>query len=761
MGDKFLLTKGSASSLSNGTTDVFAATLGAIGLNPSMPLKTNSFRQLVSTKLDISDINTLGSTLATLAQSTASVQPPSGTVTDNGLVVFNGTAGDAIKEETGYSIDTVNNKLIVPDISTDTSNSVNTELQKIQNFSASTINPDITTIVGELDVSKIKSYAHNCEIELDNNNMTLSADGEITLNSVGDIVKINADRTIFNNTEGIVILGKIATSPANGANGDLDVSAEGDVIIASRKAVNGAIHLNADRTILNTSAGELYLKAIRTSPQNGDNGNLTIEATTDLNLISQNSGDINLTSDGDIDINAQGEITLTPAGGTLKINAVRTDFNTTAGEIYVSSVQTSAQNGNNGDLLIAATTDLNLNSQNSGDINLTSDGDIDINAQGEITLTPAGGTLKINAVRTDFNTTAGEIYVSSVQTSAQNGNNGDLLIAATTDLNLNSQNLGDISLTSDRHVEITPNASVTGEIRLNSDRTILNAGTGDLLARSIQSVSNNGQNGDLILSAAGNCRLSGAEVRLNARFTVLDGGSGTLIADTITNAGSSGNVNVRATDTLVLGGTDITLSPFGTGQVTCNQTPTTSTSVVNKDYADSLAPKTGTKSEMLALTGMVAGQQFYMNANAGTNFTSQENKMFVWSGRTWQVTGETIEMVCDADMIEGNTLEIGMGADFQVKKTVATESDKCIGVIALQGATLGDWVTVATRGLWLVACKAGNYIRSSYLQTDTVDGLARLTNSVSGQPFAKIVETRTTILDGTGIWGLLHTQEIY
>jgi uncharacterized protein (DUF2345 family) len=685
MGDKFLLTKGSASSLSNGTTDVFAATLGAIGLNPSMPLKTNSFRQLVSTKLDISDINTLGSTLATLAQSTASVQPPSGTVTDNGLVVFNGTAGDAIKEETGYSIDTVNNKLIVPDISTDTSNSVNTELQKIQNFSASTINPDITTIVGELDVSKIKSYAHNCEIELDNNNMTLSADGEITLNSVGDIVKINADRTIFNNTEGIVILGKIATSPANGANGDLDVSAEGDVIIASRKAVNGAIHLNADRTILNTSAGELYLKAIRTSPQNGDNGNLTIEATTDLNL----------------------------------------------------------------------------NSQNSGDINLTSDGDIDINAQGEITLTPAGGTLKINAVRTDFNTTAGEIYVSSVQTSAQNGNNGDLLIAATTDLNLNSQNLGDISLTSDRHVEITPNASVTGEIRLNSDRTILNAGTGDLLARSIQSVSNNGQNGDLILSAAGNCRLSGAEVRLNARFTVLDGGSGTLIADTITNAGSSGNVNVRATDTLVLGGTDITLSPFGTGQVTCNQTPTTSTSVVNKDYADSLAPKTGTKSEMLALTGMVAGQQFYMNANAGTNFTSQENKMFVWSGRTWQVTGETIEMVCDADMIEGNTLEIGMGADFQVKKTVATESDKCIGVIALQGATLGDWVTVATRGLWLVACKAGNYIRSSYLQTDTVDGLARLTNSVSGQPFAKIVETRTTILDGTGIWGLLHTQEIY
>jgi hypothetical protein len=36
----------------------------------------------------------------------------------------------------------------------------------------------------------------------------------------------------------------------------------------------------------------------------------------------------------------------------------------------------------------------------------------------------------------------------------------------------------------------------------------------------------------------------------------------------------------------------------------------------------------GTKAELLAKTGMSAGSQFFVNANAGTAFTSQENKLW-------------------------------------------------------------------------------------------------------------------------------------
>ena len=73
----------------------------------------------------------------------------------------------------------------------------------------------------------------------------------------------------------------------------------------------------------------------------------------------------------------------------------------------------------------------------------------------------------------------------------------------------------------------------------------------------------------------------------------------------------------------------------------------------------------------------------------------------------------------------------------------------------------GDWATIATRGMWEVACHANTFDRSNYLSCDSTDGLANETSSVSAQPFAKILENRTVNFDGGLVWGLLHTAEIY
>jgi len=62
MSDKFL-GYGSSTDITNGTALVYAASLGASNLDPSMPVKTNATRQLVSTKLDISDVNNLQASL--------------------------------------------------------------------------------------------------------------------------------------------------------------------------------------------------------------------------------------------------------------------------------------------------------------------------------------------------------------------------------------------------------------------------------------------------------------------------------------------------------------------------------------------------------------------------------------------------------------------------------------------------------------------------------------------------------------------------
>ena len=61
MSNTFLLS--SEIDVSNGTTNLFGATIGSANLLTNYPIKTNSTKQLVSTKLDISDINNLQSSL--------------------------------------------------------------------------------------------------------------------------------------------------------------------------------------------------------------------------------------------------------------------------------------------------------------------------------------------------------------------------------------------------------------------------------------------------------------------------------------------------------------------------------------------------------------------------------------------------------------------------------------------------------------------------------------------------------------------------
>ena len=168
---------------------------------------------------------------------------------------------------------------------------------------------------------------------------------------------------------------------------------------------------------------------------------------------------------------------------------------------------------------------------------------------------------------------------------------------------------------------------------------------------------------------------------------------------------------------------------------------------------------------MLAKTGMTEGQQFFVNANLGTTFTSQENKLYYWSGRSWQVSGETIELLAKEDLLKGQVLQIsgsGATADFQAEKTTITGDVDVIGIVANQDITAGEWFTVAVSGLWEVACIAGTYNRQNYLIANTNDGYASQSTSEADQPFAKILENRTISVVGGKVWALLNIiAEVY
>ena len=118
MSNKFLSTSSSTGSVSDGTTTLFGSSIGASNLRPSYPVKTNSLRQLVSEKLDVSDINNLQIQLDNVVQ-----------------IPYPGT-------------------FIATDYESQTQNSFNDTLQKIDNFQPSTATD--TTVSGTINTDTIK-----------------------------------------------------------------------------------------------------------------------------------------------------------------------------------------------------------------------------------------------------------------------------------------------------------------------------------------------------------------------------------------------------------------------------------------------------------------------------------------------------------------------------------------------------------------------------------------------------------------------------
>ena len=63
MSDKFLGTGYTSINLTNGRQQIYASTLSAANLQPSMATKTNTMGQLMSSNLDINDVNNLQAAL--------------------------------------------------------------------------------------------------------------------------------------------------------------------------------------------------------------------------------------------------------------------------------------------------------------------------------------------------------------------------------------------------------------------------------------------------------------------------------------------------------------------------------------------------------------------------------------------------------------------------------------------------------------------------------------------------------------------------
>ena len=162
-----------------------------------------------------------------------------------------------------------------------------------------------------------------------------------------------------------------------------------------------------------------------------------------------------------------------------------------------------------------------------------------------------------------------------------------------------------------------------------------------------------------------------------------------------------------------------------------------------------------TYSALQAKTGMQTGDLVY-----ATDLGIGLSKLWVYTGDTWQVSGETIELTARENLNIGELVEIGPNDNTVVKTNVAGDVG-FVGVVQFRNTLIGEKATIAVNGIWLVGCEAGNYSVANYLRPSSNAGLAEQTTLVSEEPFAKICESTSVLVNGGLVKAVLHTQEIY
>ena len=161
--------------------------------------------------------------------------------------------------------------------------------------------------------------------------------------------------------------------------------------------------------------------------------------------------------------------------------------------------------------------------------------------------------------------------------------------------------------------------------------------------------------------------------------------------------------------------------------------------------------------ELQALTGMSSGDLVL-----ATDTSIGLTKLWHYTGNSWQVSGETIEMKANENLSIGQLVEMS-GTDNEVIRTNTAGDVGFVGVVQFKNVSASDYVCVAMDGVWLVGVlgKGTPYDVGNYLRPSSTLGLAQETTAVSDEPFAKIAETTNVATNGGLVKAVLHSQEIY
>ena len=359
-----------------------------------------------------------------------------------------------------------------------------------------------------------------------NNNLTVSrlktqAGGDIQLDVIGDLTVNHSISTATDLAAGDIRInttGKInsqsapiSTNSLNGKAGNIQLTADQNIIIGNITANSGKITVNADGLATLAEGGK------------GDGGKITLTAGTDIKVGNISSHSLVLGDGGAINLTANGHITT----GEIISQSGYQDINfDTFGQGNSGNITLTSQQGaiNTGEIISKT------NEGNTGSVNITADQNIIIN--GSISTNPQAG--QSGSIKIDSN--SGNITVQSkISTEGNQSQAGSLTIKAAQDINLAEINLRN---TGDQNSGNLTLESQTGKVNINSDINLSTSGGGNAGRVNItadQDIILNGLNTNSTVGWGGNVNLLSQKGNVNIQSD---------INTSSTNFG--GRVNIKA-----------------------------------------------------------------------------------------------------------------------------------------------------------------------------------------------------------------------
>ncbi|GAB4304914.1 MAG: hypothetical protein Fur0025_46860 [Oscillatoriaceae cyanobacterium] len=520
-------------------------------------------------------------------------------------------------------------------------------------------------------------------------NVTLEAAGNIATKNIiafgaitGGNVTVNSGGSFSSSEQ---ILSYASDLISSGVGGNVDIHAASDITLGTNtifSAISSIGEQQGGSITITSDTGKITANAdIFLSSDSGTAGNVTLDAPGNIDLANilsfgeMKGGSVSITSDTSIDVDAINSYSETGQGGDVSIIA---EGNITlSGDFYGNTIRSEGPQQGGSISITSNTGEINATAGNldsysingiAGNVTLESAGNIatsNIRSQGAF----LGGNIDITTGG-GFTTTG---TINSYASNATTGEAGDVNITANSDITLG----GDANNSAIR----SEGATVGGNISISSTSGAINANAGNL-----DSYSAKGTAGSVNLDAA-----TGIDIANIRSDGDTKGGSISITSDTnldftgstlnsYSQNGEAGDVSITANGNITLGGDASNSAIRSEGsQVGGNISITSTNGKINATAGnlDSYSTNGTAGNVILDATGNIA------TSNIRSQGASVGGNIDITTGGTFTTTGTINSYASDANT--GNAGDVNITAN----SNITLGGDANNSAIRSEGATVG------------------------------------------------------------------------